>query len=92
MADVPLSARYRLKGKKNHVKPVVLTSIETPNGSRCVDIFERENGTFGFEEWRRDVESAAGWFVVGHYADREYDTRNAALADAQKRVRWMVEV
>jgi hypothetical protein len=29
-----------------------LASFEDPFGSQCVDIFIRDNGTFGFEEFR----------------------------------------
>jgi hypothetical protein len=73
------------------VKPVVLSSIETPEGDRCVDIFERENGTFGFEEWRRDPESASGWFAIGFHADKVFESQDAALADARVRVTWLVD-
>ena len=30
------------------VKPVVLTSLEDPEGQRCVDLFRRADGSFGF--------------------------------------------
>ena len=30
------------------------------DGIRCVDIFYRPNGTFGFEEFRRDVYKRQG--------------------------------
>lgn len=89
--NVSLSAGEWLKGKKKPVKPVVLSSIETPEGNRCVDIFERENGTFGFEEWRRDPESASGWFAVGHYADLVFGTREDALSEARARVIWLAD-
>lgn len=73
------------------MKPVVLSSIETPEGDRCVDIFERENKTFGFEEWRRDPESASGWFAIGHYADKIFETKEAALSEARMRVKWLAD-
>jgi len=34
----------------------VLASPSTPAVDRCVDIFSRPDGTFGFEEFRRDPE------------------------------------
>jgi hypothetical protein len=34
----------------------VLASVEDSDGSRCVDFFSRPDGTFGFEEFRRDPE------------------------------------
>ena len=73
------------------MKPVVLSSIETPEGDRCVDIFERDDGSFGFEEWRRDPESVSGWFAVGQYAGRIFETADAALAAARARVAWLAD-
>jgi hypothetical protein len=35
---------------------VVLKSIISPDSKYCVDVFIRSDGTFGFEEYRRDVE------------------------------------
>jgi hypothetical protein len=34
----------------------VLVSLENSAGDRCVDIFARDDGTFGFEEYRKDPE------------------------------------
>ena len=33
-----------------------------------VDIFQWPDATFGFEEFRRDLEDNAGWFALGHHA------------------------
>jgi hypothetical protein len=38
----------------------VLVSYQTVDASRCVDIFSRPDGTFGFEEFRRDPEDRGG--------------------------------
>jgi len=35
---------------------LVLASLEAEGGERCVDVFKRPDGTFGFEEYRRDSE------------------------------------
>jgi hypothetical protein len=35
-----------------------MESIENPQHDRCVDIFERPDRTFGFEEFRRDAQDA----------------------------------
>lgn len=37
---------------------IVLESIENPQHDRCVDLFTQPDGSFGFEEFRRDVEDA----------------------------------
>ena len=73
------------------VKPIVVTSINAPGESRCVDIFERPDGSFGFEEFRRDSEDARGWFPVGFFAEQVFESAEAALAEARRRVSWLNE-
>ncbi len=75
-------------------KNTVVTSINAPSSyaageSRCVDVFLRPDGTFGFEEYRRDSEDARGWFPVGSFGDRVFDSAEAALADARQKVSWL---
>jgi hypothetical protein len=67
----------------------VLRSIETDDGGRCVDIFARPDGTFGFEEYRRDIEDGRGWFAIGFHASGQYETANDALQDALSRIAWL---
>jgi hypothetical protein len=37
---------------------VVFDSVENDEHDRCVDLFRRPDGSFGFEAFRRDVEDA----------------------------------
>ena len=67
----------------------VLRSIETDEGDRCVDIFVRPDGTFGFEEFRRDVEDGRGWFPIGYYGNGVYESEAAALDRALSAVAWL---
>jgi hypothetical protein len=67
----------------------VLRSIETDDGGRCVDIFARPDGTFGFEEYRRDIEDGRGWFAIGFHATGQYETANDALQEALSRIAWL---
>ncbi len=69
----------------------VLRSIETTDGGRCVDIFLRPDGTFGFEEFRRDVEDPRGWFPIGVYAKRAFATEETALIAALAAISWLAE-
>ena len=46
-------------------RPVVTKSISSDEGLRCVDIFRREDNSFGFEEYRTDPEANEGWFKIG---------------------------
>lgn len=70
----------------------VLQSIETPDGGRCVDLFIRPDGSFGFEEYRRDVEDGRGWFPIGFHIERIYPTETLARADARTFVSWLAQV
>jgi hypothetical protein len=70
---------------------VVLESRENSQGDRCVDLFRRPDGSFGFEEFRRDPEDAGAWTPVAHYAGVRYGTREAALRDAAVTVGWLAE-
>ena len=71
---------------------VVLNSIENLNGDRCLDVFERDDGTFGFEEFRKEPESKTGWVLVGYYSDGMYKTQGLVFFEAGKRVSWLNEV
>jgi len=70
---------------------VVLKSIENDQYDRCVDLFRRPDGSFGFEEFRRDVEDAGAWTPVAFYSGAAYATREAALSAAVARVVWLAE-
>lgn len=66
----------------------VLRSVNTADGGRCVDIFRRPDGTFGFEEFRRDVEDPSGWFPTGGHMGKSFDTEHDAFDQARVSVCW----
>jgi hypothetical protein len=68
-----------------------LTSLENSACDHCVDIFVREDGTFGFEEYRRDPEDVSGWFPLHRFSHQVFATAEDALADAKSRVAWILE-
>ncbi len=72
-------------------KPVVLRSIESVDGTRCVDLFRRADGSFGYEEYRRDPEDPGGWRPLGGHGDSAYADEPAALAAAKSAVGWLYE-
>ena len=71
---------------------VVLRSIETHEGDRCVDLFRRPDGTYGFEEFRRDPEDSGGWTPVRYFSGAVYASKDEALAAAASAVPWLSEV
>lgn len=68
----------------------VLASLQNRAADRCVDIFVRDDGTFGFEEYRRDHEDGEGWFPLNRYSQQVFDTAEYALAKAKSTVAWMI--
>ena len=70
----------------------VLASPSTPAVDRCVDIFVRPDGTFGFEEFRRDPEDMGAWTPVAYYSTREFETEADALSAALDAIPWLPAV
>lgn len=67
----------------------VIQSINYDGDTICVDIFQRPDGSFGFEEFRRDPEDGRGWFAIGHYGYADFTTALAALDAAKARIGWL---
>jgi hypothetical protein len=67
----------------------VLTSHQTYEANRCVDIFSRPNGTFGFEEFRRDPEDMGAWTPLSYFSGHEYPTEGDAVTAATLAVSWL---
>ncbi len=67
----------------------VLTSFENPYGDYCIDVFVRADGTFGFEECRRDPEDGGGWYSLHRYSRLVFNSEKDALAQAKACVAWL---
>jgi len=67
----------------------VLTSAQTPSGDRCVDVFVRTSGTFGYEEFRRDPEDMGVWTPVQYFCDLEFSELEQAIDAARRSVPWL---
>jgi len=67
----------------------VLASLENSHGDYCVDIFARADGTFGFEEYRRDPEDGARWYCLHRYSGQVFTSQEGALAQANACVPWL---
>lgn len=70
---------------------VVLESLENAEHDRCIDLFRRPDGSFGFEVFRRDVEDAGLWTAVAYHSAAAYGSREAALAAAGAAVCWLAQ-
>lgn len=67
----------------------VFASIENDVHDRCVDLFLRPDGSFGFEEFRRDPEDAGGWTPVSYYSGHTFASRELATQAAVGAVGWL---
>ena len=68
---------------------IVVESIENAQHDRCMDVFSRPDGSFGFEEFRRDPEDAGAWTPVTYFSGLLYVSREEALKQATQRVAWL---
>ena len=68
---------------------LVFTSIENFDHDRCVDLFSRPDGSFGFEEFRRDPEDRGEWTPVKYYSNSAYESQEASFAAAMQGVEWL---
>jgi len=68
---------------------VVFASIENGEHDRCVDVFYRPDRTFGFEEFRRDVEDRGAWTPVQFLSVTAYETSEDAYEAAERLVPWL---
>ncbi|MEQ8698723.1 MAG: hypothetical protein RLT05_19480 [Bauldia litoralis] len=66
----------------------VIDSLEDAGGARCVDLFVRDDGSYGFKEFRRDPEDGGRWTLVADYSGLRYATGEDALAAAADAIAW----
>ena len=74
------------------MKNKVHQSVEAPGGAVCIDFFQRPDGSWGFEEYRRDAEDGSGWYRTGHLGDIVYAEFAAAVDSAVQYVPWLADV
>lgn len=67
----------------------VIASIESVDGSHCVDIFVREDMSFGFEEFRGESDGGARWQALGKYSGLMFPSGEVALSVAKEHVQWL---
>jgi hypothetical protein len=67
---------------------LVIESVEDETATYCVDIFRRDDGTFGFEHFRRDVEDRGAWTPLGYHAGARFERDEEARRAAGMAVAW----
>ena len=87
----PVHSVTYVPGRSMAHKNMVVRSINMAGELICVDIFRRPDGSYGFDQCRRDPEDGRGWFSVGHHVDRRFDSGEAALAAAKESVDWLAD-
>jgi hypothetical protein len=70
----------------------VLASYQTPEADRSVDVFARPDGTFGFEEFRKDPEDMGAWTPISYFSGMTYPTADEAVSAARAAVPWLSQV
>jgi hypothetical protein len=53
------------------------------------DAWNRPDGTYGFEEFRRDIEDGGEWTPVSYYSGLIYSSRESALEATTQSVIWL---
>jgi hypothetical protein len=89
---VRTKAREEPVSKRIDSSWTVFVSVENSEHDRCVDFFSRADRSYGFEEFRRDIEDAGQWTPVQWYSDASYVSSNDALNAAERSVSWLVYV
>jgi hypothetical protein len=67
----------------------VLASFESSDGKHCVDVFARDDTSFGFEEFRGESDGGTRWQSLCKHGSLVFASGEAALAAAQDRVPWL---
>ena len=70
---------------------LVFDSVENRQHDRCVDLFSRPDGSYGFEEFRRDTEDGGVWTPVAYHSAVVFATAAQASAAAVESVVWLAE-
>ena len=88
----PIAKKASLMSQRIDKSCTVFISIEDIEHNRCVDFFSREDGSYGFEEFRRDIEDNGRWTPVQYYSGIAYLSPAAALDAAEQCVHWLIDV
>jgi len=68
----------------------VVRTLYTPDALRKVEVFERANGTFGFEELHWSDQEYS-WLLSPVQTNPVLDTADQAVKEAYGRISWLSE-
>lgn len=86
-----IDVRGQLLSQRIEKSWLVFISIENDQHDRCVDLFERPDGTCGFEHFRRDPEDGGVWTPLSFHSVGAYPDRRGTLLAAIEAVAWLDE-
>jgi hypothetical protein len=66
----------------------VKKTLVNSDGTRKVEVFQRVDNTFGFDELKSGQEEQA-WFPVGKYSIAVIDSLESAIKEAKGRIAWL---
>jgi hypothetical protein len=84
-----MTSRFANQATDLAMRSTVLASFETVDGSQCVDVFKRADGSFGFEQYRSESDGTNRWQSLGKYSQLSFATGEEALNLAKGRVPWL---
>ncbi len=70
------------------MEKIIKETFIKSDGTRKVEVFQRENKTFGFEELEFGSEENA-WYPVGEYSLAIIASLDNAIREAEGRVSWL---
>ena len=85
-----LSATCNMKACRFPMTAKTLKTITDRSGKRRVDIYQRTDGSFGFEDWEFGSKEGS-WYPVGRYSHAAIDTLENAEKEARSRIQWLAD-
>jgi hypothetical protein len=70
-------------------KRTVVVSLESEDGTRCIDVVDLTGGQFGLKEFRRDPEDGGGWTLVSDFTGRTFLSIAEATHAARLSFPWL---
>jgi hypothetical protein len=84
-------AAQSLMSKRIDKSWLVFASVENLEHDRCVDLFSRPDGSYGFEEFRRDPEDGGEWTPVQYFSGAAFASSEEAVEEAKRSVSWLAD-